>query len=149
MICCAPYLSKARLTLDSDAFKIGNSPYNSFIIHDKIGLEEWEERFNIWIPFGNPNYGNYKLFIDKYENIGIGKKPNGYKLDVAGDLYVAGRIVQTSDERLEQNIQNLSERNLLEKVECLTGKLYSKRSTLRYLPEVKVDKMVITPTNLM
>lgn len=61
------------------------------IFEEKWGIEYWENGLNFWIPFPNPNAGNYKLFLQNDGNIGIGKKPS-YKLDVAGDIATSGSI---------------------------------------------------------
>jgi len=81
------------------------------------GIEAWNGGFNICKPWPNPWYGNYKLYIDSNDCVGIGtgypfKLPLGngqfinFKLDVQG--YVASDWwYWYSDRRYKKNIQSL------------------------------------------
>lgn len=137
-----PITSKAQILMDTDAFSIGKEDYAHLRFNDRFSIEQWEDGFNIWIPWPYRNHGNYKLFVDKTTKVGIGRKPNTYKLEVGGSMWVEGNILQTSDVRLKNNIQNLSERNCLELLNNLSGKVYQKKSSLGFDPNEEVKLMV-------
>lgn len=71
-------------------------------------IEHWNGGFNIWRPWPEGNWGNYKVFIRDWDGyMGIGKYPY-HKLDVDGDIATFGTVRITSDRRLKTNISNLS-----------------------------------------
>ncbi|MEZ4906530.1 MAG: hypothetical protein R2771_02550 [Saprospiraceae bacterium] len=73
-----------------------------------IGIEYWNNGFNIFSPWPNINYGNYLLFIrhDNF-NTGIGKYPSStYKLDVNGKILATGYYT-SSDSKLKRTSNHL------------------------------------------
>lgn len=79
-------------------------------------LEHWNGGFNIFKPWPEYNWGNYKFFIKDYDGwVGIGKYPV-HKLDVNGNIGVFGTLAVTSDERLKTNVSNLNSSNCLSKI---------------------------------
>ncbi|MDR0348986.1 MAG: tail fiber domain-containing protein [Tannerella sp.] len=107
-----------------------------------MGIEEWESGLNFWVPWPNPNNGNYKMFIDQNGRVGIGRKLTTYKLEIGGDLFIDGHLLQSSDMRLKDNIQDISKTNLLNEVNNISGKVYNKKSTLGFEPENEVQMLV-------
>ncbi len=88
------------------------------------GIEVYQGGLNFWKPWPSTNNGNYKLFIAQNGNVGIGKVPSA-KLDVAGSIAIYGSVKISSDERLKDNIINLSEGDV-EKLYQLSAKSYTK-----------------------
>lgn len=124
MLCAISLTSKAQLTFDSFAgFKLGRDTYTPLYIGNEWAIDEWEGGFNIWRAHPYQNWGNYKFYIDKSGNVGIGKKPTTYKLEVNGSVQ-ASSYKTTSDARLKSNITNLS--GCLNKLNLIQGKSYYK-----------------------
>jgi hypothetical protein len=87
---------------------------------------------NIGKPWPSPNFGNYKFFIARNGNVGIGKIPStSIKLDVDGSIATYGQLVVSSDERLKSDILPLSEQSA--NLYKLNAKSYKKS-----LPENKI-----------
>lgn len=63
--------------------------------------------------------GNRRINVDASGNVGIGTTTPAQKLDVNGNIAVAGSTVHTSDQRLKKNIQTLE--NSLGKISELRG----------------------------
>lgn len=123
LLCTISVTSKAQLTFDQDGFKLGRDSYTPLYIGNEWAIDEWEKGLNIWRAWPYENSGNYKLYIDRSGNIGIGKKPTTYKLEVNGDVQ-ASSFKTTSDARLKSNITSLT--GCLGKIKQIQGKSYYK-----------------------
>lgn len=134
LLCSTCIFAQFRYQASDGYIRIGEEKYTPMIFEEKWGIEYWENGLNFWIPFPNPNAGNYKLFLQNDGNIGIGKKPS-YKLDVAGDIATSGSFLTTSDKRLKSNIQPL--KNSLNKLLRLNGKSYLKKTLITNSSNIK------------
>jgi hypothetical protein len=65
-------------------------------------IEYWDGGLNFWRPANSSNSGNYKLFIADNGNIGIGRKPTTYKLEVNGQIWTTAGLLITSDLTLKK-----------------------------------------------
>lgn len=77
-----------------------------------LGLEYWDGGMNFYIPWPTWNYGNYKLFIANWGDVGIGHKPTaGYTFDVLGTIRATGNVYGQSfvpsDSRRKTNVEPL------------------------------------------
>ena len=132
-MCWMPSLKAQLFYQDSHLF-IGQKPNNwngvgsapGVYIGPSWSMEFSEGGLNIWRPYGSPNWGNYKLFIDQAGKIGIGRKPTTYALEVNGRVWTTQGLLITSDERLKRNILNINS-TYLSKLKRLQGKFYEKQ----------------------
>lgn len=133
VMCWMPSLKAQLFYQDSHLF-IGQKPNNwngvgsapGVYIGPSWSMEFSEGGLNIWRPYGSPNWGNYKLFIDQAGKIGIGRKPTTYALEVNGRVWTTQGLLITSDERLKRNILNINS-TYLSKLKRLQGKFYEKQ----------------------
>lgn len=111
----------------------GWPPYETYD-NGQWGIEVWDGNLNFWKPWPSPvretavgdnDYWNYYIFINQSNAVGIGKVPThaGICIDVNGSVY-ANDVLLTSDERLKNDIQPLT--NRIEKLYKLNGKSYKK-----------------------
>jgi hypothetical protein len=140
---------QAQLRINSSGnTQIGYSVYNyltfGIATNGKWAMEHWatDGGFNIWKPYPEPGYGNYKFFIsDATSNVGIGKVPaSNAKLDVAGNIYMNGNLVSTSDMRLKKDIVKLN--NTLDNLLKLNGVSFKRTNKpyKRAVPDKNLEK---------
>jgi hypothetical protein len=92
----------------------------------QMAIEYWNDGFNMFRPWPQSSWGNYKLFVRAWDGfVGIGKYPT-VKLDVEGDVKSKG-VLLTSDMRLKRNISNLNSSNCLDKIMQLQSVTYNYR----------------------
>jgi hypothetical protein len=91
-------------------------------------IEYWDGGVNFWRPTNSTNAGNYKLFVSDNGNIGIGRKPTTYKLEVNGQVWTTAGLLITSDATQKRNIRDMYEQrsDYVMKLRQLNGKTYEK-----------------------
>lgn len=108
------------------AFGIGGNASLGLPNNGQWAMEHWNGGFNIWRPWPQSSWGNYKLFIKDWDGfVGIGKYPV-HKLDVNGDIGTFGTLRITSDSRLKTNI------TVLNGASCLTSLMRVKSVSYNY-----------------
>jgi len=118
--------------------------YPGAYIGPDFGIESYNSGLHFWKPFGQPNWGNFKLFIASDGRVGIGGDPSSsYKLHVFGNIG-ATAFNTTSDERLKRNITNIgdSKSAYLGKLMKLNGKFYEKQVQSSAGNADEVERMV-------
>ncbi len=121
---CVPLTAQFKVRSDY-YIQIGYEDYRtlSFGVYDippgsghpnngRCGIEHWEDGLNAYIPWPAWNYGNYKLHVADWGNVGIGYRAvYGYKLDVDGDIRATGNMyavnLTSSDRNLKTDIAPL------------------------------------------
>ena len=81
---------------------------------------------NFWTP--NQASPNFKLFVGDNGNVGVGRKPSTYKLEVNGQVWTSAGLLITSDETKKRNIKNMREQRsvYVNNMKRLNGKMYDK-----------------------
>ena len=140
VMCWMPSLKAQLFYQDSHLF-IGQKPNNWNGVGPSWSMEFSEGGLNIWRPYGSPNWGNYKLFIDQAGKIGIGRKPTTYALEVNGQVWTTQGLLITSDERLKRNIININS-SYLSRLKRLHGKFYEKQIASEADRRKEVETMI-------
>ena len=141
LMCSMSLVANAQLRFTSDqGLILGEDAYTPLFFGGVWSIENYEGGLNVYRKFPSSGWGNYKLFIDENGNVGVGKKPSAYKLEVAGDVYAQGTFKTSSDIRLKSNIENLS--GCLSKITKLSGKSYFKKKNTVVDKQKEVEKLI-------
>lgn len=145
LFCFIPLTINAQATLDNDGISIGKKRYTPFKIGYGWGLEYWEGGFNLWRPWPYSYSGNYLLFFDRSNKVGIGKKPTTYALEVAGDVMIEGPLYGSSDLNIKKNITSLNSKKWLDTLFDLNAKSYTKKH-IPFVSDIhkEVDKLILS-----
>jgi hypothetical protein len=145
---------QAQLIYRDNHIFVGDPPSNyatvataaspGIYIGPDYSIESWDGGLNFWRPSNSTNYGNYKFFVGDDGNIGIGRKPTNYKLEVNGQVWITGDLLITSDGTLKKNIINIGDNRTeyVSKLLKLNGKLYDKQISSNADNAEEVKKMV-------
>ena len=126
-LCIFYSITKAQVIYDDTGISVGRETYTPIYFGDEWSIDEWEEGINFWRAWPYANSGNYKIFIDKTGLVGIGRKPTTYKLEVAGNVFTAGRLLISSDAQLKKEVKTLDKSDCLYRIKLLNGKSYEKK----------------------
>ncbi len=149
------FSAKAQLLYKDNHLFVGPRPanYNSVAsaaspgvyIGPKQGIEYWNGGLNFWTP-NQGSSNNYKLFVGDNGNVGIGRKPSTYKLEVNGQVWTSAGLLITSDETKKRNIKNMKKQRsvYVNKVRQLNGKMYDKLVESEKDNAAEIAKMVET-----
>ncbi|MDR0349803.1 MAG: tail fiber domain-containing protein [Tannerella sp.] len=121
---------------------IGLSP--QIFLGPKFGIEYKYGGINIYIAWNEQNYGDYKFFLSESGNVGIGREPTTYKLEVAGQVWTTAGLLITSDSTQKKNIRNMGESrsDYVMKLKQLNGKTYEKLIESGKDNAAEVERMV-------
>jgi hypothetical protein len=140
---------------DSHIF-VGQPPVNYSTVADatspgiyigpSYGIEYWDSGINFWRPPSSTSTGsyNYKLFVGDNGNVGIGRKPTTYKLEVAGQVWTTAGLLITSDGTQKKNVRDMEEErsDYVTKLKQLKSKTYEKLIESGSDNAAEVEKMV-------
>lgn len=108
------FSAKAQLLYRDSHLFVGQLPSNyttvasasspGVYIGPNQGIEYWDAGLNFW-RLNQGTSGNYKLFIGDNGNVGIGRKPSTYKLEVSGQVWTSAGLLITSDETKKKKYQ--------------------------------------------
>jgi hypothetical protein len=141
------------LYMDSHIF-VGQPPSNYATVSDATspgifigptyGIEYWDDGLNFWLPNTHWTTANYKLFVGDDGNVGVGRKPTTYKLEVEGQVWTTAGLLITSDETLKRNVRNMNEQrsDYVGKLKQLDGKTYEKLIVSGKANEAEIERMV-------
>jgi hypothetical protein len=109
-------------------------------------IEYWDGGINFWCPPSSGYYANYKLFVGDDGNVGVGRKPTTYKLEVAGQVWTTAGVLITSDATQKRNVRELGETRseYVTKLKQLKGKSYEKLIESSKENAAEVERMVST-----
>lgn len=129
----------------TDSLKFGDEMYTPIgLPFSRFCMESWEGGLNFWVPWPRANYGNYKMYINRFGKVSIGKKglegSNDPSLNVAGNIRISGNFYLIT----RKNHTNLSQVNyttpvshIYERIMNLSGKCYTKR----YDSQLKINNV--------
>lgn len=149
------FSAKAQLLFRDNHLFVGPRPANytsvasaaspGVYIGAKQGIEYWDGGLNFW-TLGQGTSGNYKLFVGDNGNVGVGRKPSTYKLEVNGQVWTSAGLLITSDETKKRNIKSMREQRsvYMNKMKRLNGKMYDKLVESKKDNAAEIAKMVET-----
>ena len=131
------FSAKAQLLFRDNHLFIGPRPVNYTNIASAISpgvyigprqsIEYWDGGLNFWSK-GQYGFQNYQLFVGDNGNVGIGRKPGKYKLEVNGQVWTSAGLLITSDEAKKRNVISMKEQRstYANKLKQLNGTVYDK-----------------------
>ena len=130
------FSAKAQLLFRDNHLFVGPRPANytsvasaaspGLFLGPNHSIEYWDGGLNFWTP--NQASPNFKLFVGDNGNVGVGRKPSTYKLEVNGQVWTSAGLLITSDETKKRNIKNMREQRsvYVNNMKRLNGKMYDK-----------------------
>ncbi|MDR0349185.1 MAG: tail fiber domain-containing protein [Tannerella sp.] len=130
--------------LPSNYTTVASSSSPGIYIGPDYSIEYWDGGLNFWRPANSSNPGNYKLFIGDNGNMGVGRKPTTYKLEVNGQVWTTAGLLITSDATQKRNVRDMGESRseYVTKLKQLKGKSYEKLIESGRDNAAEVERMV-------